>query len=64
MVSPHIRLGQKMKTWFTKIILKDFGDISYAKGLFNVLTLYNQYVPQKAKKKLNGGKRLTKRKWI
>jgi len=45
-----VRLGYKMKKWISSIISRDFGkDVSYAKGLYNILCLYEKYVPTKAK---------------
>lgn len=63
MSSPLIRLGVKMKTWLGRIIKRDFGEVSYAKGLYNILYLYEKYVPEIEKKKLNGGRRLPYKKW-
>lgn len=63
MANPFIRLGEKMKAWLRKIILRDFGNISDAKGLYNILYLYEKFVPDSAKAKINGGRRLPYKKW-
>lgn len=64
MTNPLIRIGGKMKEWLYRIILRDFGNVSYAKGLYNILYLYEKYVPDSAKRGLNGKKRLPyKRQW-
>ena len=58
-MSDLIRLGYKMKKWVYKIISRDFGEgTSYAKGLYNILCLYEKYVPDSAKAKY---KQTTKR---
>lgn len=66
MANPFIRLGVRMKTWLLRIIIRDFGEeVSYPKGLYNILTLYEKYVPKSARRNMNGGKRVPyKRKWI
>lgn len=56
--NPFIRLGEKMKYFFRTLIYKDFGNVSDAKGLYNIITLYKRYVPEQAKRKINGGRRL------
>lgn len=59
-----VRLGNKMKEWLARIILRDFGNVSYGKGLYNILYLYEKYVPESVKIKLRGSKRLAyKRRW-
>lgn len=63
MPNPFIKTGYKMKVWIYKIILRDFGKVSYAKGLYNIISLYEKYVPKSARKNLKGGKRINK-KWI
>lgn len=63
MANPFVRLGEKMKTWLMSIIVRDFGNVSYAKGLYNILYLYEKHVPASAKEKLNGGRRLPYKKW-
>lgn len=47
-----------MKYFFRTLIYKDFGNVSDAKGLYNIITLYKRYVPEQAKRKINGGRRL------
>lgn len=49
MGSPFLRVGYKMKGWIKEIIKKDFGDVSEAKGLYNIMKLYIKYVPYEAK---------------
>lgn len=63
MANPFVRLGEKMKLWLRQIISRDFGNVSDAKGLYNILYLYEKYVPASAKQKLNGGRRLPYGKW-
>lgn len=66
MENPLINIGWKMKRWLNTIIKRDFGKVSYAKGLYNILYLYNRYVPKEAKLKMRGtGVRVPyKKKWI
>lgn len=64
MANPFIRVGERMKGWIRKIIVRDFGDVSDAKGLYNIIMLYNQYVPASAKRKVKGGgKRVPYKRW-
>lgn len=64
MVNPLIRIGGRMKKWFREIVNEDFGDVSDAKGLYNILCLYEKYVPEGAKIKYKNGKRLLRKRWI
>lgn len=61
--NPLIRAGWRLKAWMRGIINRDFGNVSDAKGLYNILYLYEKYVPDSAKMKINGGKRLPYKKW-
>lgn len=59
--NPYINLGWKMKRWLRRVIDDDFGEqVSFAKGLYNIITLYLQYVPRRAIEdmKKNGGFRV------
>lgn len=62
MVSPHIRIGEKMKIWLNKVIKRDFGNVSFAKGLYNIIVLYRHYVPKEAIKNMRkeNKRRITK----
>lgn len=63
MANPFVRVGEKMKMWIRRIIQRDFGNVSDAKGLYSILYLYEKYVPDSAKRKINGGRRLPYKKW-
>lgn len=61
-MSNVIKLGYKMVKWLRQIIDRDFGDVSFAKGLYNILTLYNKHVTDSAKAKLQSKKK--RLRWI
>lgn len=62
--NPFVRLGERMKMWLRRVVTRDFGNVSDAKGLYNILVLYEKYVPAEAKRKLKGGgKRLPYKRW-
>lgn len=61
--NPFIRVGSAMKRYIAKIIYRDFGDVSYAKGLYNILKLYEKYVPQWERSRVVGKKRRLRRRW-
>lgn len=66
MGNPFINVGERMKTYIWKIVFKDFGKVSYAKGLYNIISLYNKYVPKSAKKGLRNQQtktRMNYKKW-
>lgn len=67
MVSPHIKVGIKMKNYLKKIIKRDFGDVSLTLGLYHILRCYNRYTPKPerimTKIKLRNKKRLSKTRW-
>jgi len=48
------------KNYFIEIFGEETSD---AKGLYNILLLYEQYVPRRVRKAMNGGKRLPYKKW-
>lgn len=61
-----INIGNRMKIWLYGIIRKHYGEVSFAKGLYNIVILYLRYVPKEAirKMRMSGGRRKPyKRKW-
>ena len=52
-----IKVGDKMRRWIGKIILRDLGKMSYAKGLYHIISLYLRYVPKWEKDKVKKTKK-------
>jgi hypothetical protein len=67
MANPMINIGWRMKSWISEIINKDFGNVSFAKGLYNIISLYIRYVPKSAIREIKekgGIRRPYKKEWI